>query len=144
MTDRIKLQGMTFYAFHGVGEDERRKGQVFSIDVEVRGDFARAGRSDRLEDTVDYSQLFREIQAVVEGPPHNLLESLAEEVASRLLSRDNVTEVQVEVRKPHVHMRNAVLEYAGVRIERTRSGQSSGGIDDERGRTDSRSIDRSR
>ena len=118
--DRIVLKGMTFYAYHGVGEDERRKGQVFSVDVEVGGDFSRAGRSDRVEDTVDYSQVFREVRAVVEGPTRHLLEAVAEEIAARLLTRPEVAHVRVEIRKPHVRLRGAVLEYAGVSIERMR------------------------
>ena len=120
--DRIILKGMAFYGFHGVREEERRKGQVFTVDVEVCGDFQRAGRTDHLEDTIDYSEIFREIRAAVEGPPMNLLEAVAEEIAKRLLSRDGILEVRVEVRKPHVHLRGAVLKYAAVSIERRRAG----------------------
>ncbi len=120
--DCIILKGMMFYGFHGVGEEERRKGQVFTVDVEVGGDYAQAGRTDRLEDTIDYSEVYREIRAVVEGSPRNLLEAVAEEIAQRLLAHDGVREVRIEVRKPHVRLRGGVLDYAAVSIERRQTG----------------------
>ena len=126
--DRIILKGMAFYGFHGVREEERRKGQVFTVDVAVGCDLRQAGRTDRLEDTIDYGELFREVRAVLEGPPKNLLEAVAEEIAQRLLSYDGVREVHVEVHKPHVHLRDGILEHAAVHVERRRADLSQSGI----------------
>ncbi len=117
--DRILLKDMAFYGFHGVHPEERQQGQPFFVDAEVVCDLHRAGHSDRLEDTVDYRELYRRVREVVEGPPRNLLEALAEEIAHRLLELEAVQEVRVEVRKPHVRLGGA-LGYAAVRVERSK------------------------
>ena len=55
MGDRILLNGMTFYGYHGVRPEEKELGQRFVVDVEMELDLRAAGTSDDLTDTVDYS-----------------------------------------------------------------------------------------
>lgn len=117
--DRIVLKDMAFYAHHGVLPEERQRGQVFFVDVEVECDLHPAGHSDDLRDTLDYRAVYRCVQAVLTGPPRALLESVAEEVAHRLLELPPVQAVWVEVRKPHVDLGGPV-GFAAVRIERRR------------------------
>jgi dihydroneopterin aldolase len=117
--DRILLKDMAFYGFHGVRPEERERGQPFFVDVEVVCDLRRPGASDRLEDTVDYREVYRAVREVMEGPPRQLLEALAEEIAQRLLALERVQDVRVEVRKPHVRLGGA-LGYAAVRVERSK------------------------
>lgn len=124
MPDRILLRDMAFYGYHGVLPEERERGQPFFVDVEVTCDLHRAGHTDRLEDTLDYRELYRRVREVVEGPPHQLLEAVCESIAHRLLELDRVEEVCVEVRKPHVQLGGA-LGYAAVRIVRARLPRSS-------------------
>ncbi|MCS7173303.1 MAG: dihydroneopterin aldolase [Armatimonadetes bacterium] len=115
--DRILLKDMAFYGFHGVQPEERERGQPFFVDVEVLCDLRLPGASDRLGDTLDYREVYGIVREVVEGPPRQLLETVAEEIARRLLALGKVRGVQVEVRKPHVRLGGA-LGYAGVRVER--------------------------
>ncbi|MDR5709106.1 MAG: dihydroneopterin aldolase [Armatimonadota bacterium] len=117
--DRILLKDMAFYGFHGVRPEERERGQPFFVDVEVVCDLRPSGASDRLEDTLDYREIYGIVREVVEGPPRQLLEAVAEEIARRLLELERVQEVRVEVRKPHVRLGGA-LGYAAVRVERCR------------------------
>ena len=91
---------MAFYGYHGVNPEERKVGQSFTVDLQVYGDFRVAGRSDNLEDTLDYSELYRLTKDVVEGEPHNLLEWVAETIAQRILESFKVTAVTVRVTKP--------------------------------------------
>src|SRR2546426_11717079 len=51
--DRIQLEGMSFNGRHGVRPAEREQAQEFRVDIEVEADLSRAGRTDRLEDTID-------------------------------------------------------------------------------------------
>ena len=83
--DLIGLAGMVFFGHHGATEEEQAVGQRFVVDLEMALDLAVAGHSDDLADTVDYGRAFEIVQGVLEGPPHALLESLAEECAQRLL-----------------------------------------------------------
>ena len=100
-SDRIILEGMQFYGFHGVNQEERVLGQSYLVDLSVELDLSRAGDSDKLEDTVSYSGLYREVRDVVEGDPRNLLESTAQAIASRVLEKFPVRAVGVRVKKPH-------------------------------------------
>src|SRR2546422_916487 len=76
--DRLLLEGMTFFGRHGALPAERELGARFSVDVVLEADLADAGRSDRLEDTVDYVRAYAVVQEVVEGEPCRLLEAVAD------------------------------------------------------------------
>ena len=113
---------MVFYGYHGATPQEKELGQSFVVDVDLEVDLTTAGESDDLKDTVDYSQVYRVVKEMVEGPSHNLLESVAEGLAQRLLHTFSLDGVTVRVTKPHVPIKGAVLEGAGVEIHRRRSG----------------------
>jgi len=119
MTDRITLAGMRFFGYHGALPEERRRGQEFLVDVEIEADLRAAGRSDDLAETVDYRRAYDTVKAVLEGPPRQLLEALAEEIAARLLALDRVEAVTVSVRKPSVRLAGP-LAYSAVEITRRR------------------------
>lgn len=120
MTDRIVLHQMQFEGLHGVGDEERSEPQLIELDVEMILDLGPAGRSDDLEQTVNYSAAFERCRAIVEERTFHLLEGIAEAVAADLLSGFARLElVVVRVRKPGVPI-DGVLEYAGVEIERAR------------------------
>ncbi|MBI2855995.1 MAG: dihydroneopterin aldolase [Chloroflexi bacterium] len=122
MSDRVLLTGMVFYGHHGVRPQEKDLGQPFVVDLVLEADLKAPGASDRLEDTVDYSNVYRLVRDIITGPSHNLLESLAEDVAQDILRTFPlaVNAVRVRVTKPHVAIEGALLEGAGVEIYRQR------------------------
>lgn len=124
MSDRIILEGMQFYGYHGVNPEERVLGQRYVVDLTVELDLSRAGKSDRLEDTVSYSHIYRSVRAVMEGEPRNLLESAAEAIAGQVLAEYPVEAVSVTVKKPNPPVRGSSIELSAVQIHRTR-GQTS-------------------
>ena len=85
MADLILLEGMRFFAFHGNNPEERVLGQPFLVDLEVEADLSVAGRSDSLDDTINYAGLYRAVKGVMEGPARNLLEALAQDIADAVL-----------------------------------------------------------
>jgi dihydroneopterin aldolase len=97
--DRIVLEGMTFSGRHGALPSEQEEAQPFTVDVELTADLARAGASDRLADTVDYTEAHEIVRAVVEGEHRDLLEALAADIAERLLALDLVRAARVRVAK---------------------------------------------
>ena len=119
--DRILLEGMVFYGFHGVNLAERETGQRFLVDLDVTRDLRPAGLSDDIEDTVSYAHLYRLVKEVVEGPPRNLLETLAETIAQRVLDEHDVEAVRVTVRKPEAPIKGSVLAGAGVEVFREKA-----------------------
>ena len=68
---------MSFYGYHGVNPEERSIGQKFVVDVVVECCLVAPSESDQIEDTINYSELFKIVKSMVEGRPHNLLESLS-------------------------------------------------------------------
>ena len=59
-----------------------------------------AGQSDKVIDTVHYGEVFEDVKAIVEGPPCNLIEHLAERIAKRINSHYNrVMETKVRITK---------------------------------------------
>jgi len=121
MSDHIYLANMTFEVHIGAGDGERADEQPIDIDVDMTVDLKPAGEADDLAKTVDYGAVFRLCQQVAEGRPYRLLEALAERLATEILAVESAVQgVIVTVRKPGVPI-DGVLEYAGVRVERTRS-----------------------
>ncbi|KAF8066201.1 FOLB1 [Scenedesmus sp. PABB004] len=120
--DSIALRGLVFHGHHGCLKEENALGQKFVVDATLWADLAAAGRSDQLQDTLDYAAVYNEIRRVVEGPPRALQEAVAEEAAAALLALDRrVAAVRVYIRKPHVAL-PGVLESVGVDIFRRRAG----------------------
>jgi dihydroneopterin aldolase len=97
--DRILMQGMAFFGRHGVFPAERELGARFSVDVVLEGDLRAAGRSDRLEDTIDYAKAYDAVREVVEGEPCHLLEAVAGRIADRLLLLPKVERATVRIHK---------------------------------------------
>jgi len=119
-TDRIVLEGMRFYGFHGVNPEERVLGQEYLVDLAVEMDLKPAGASDRLEDTISYAHIYRAVRDVLEGEPRNLLEAAAQSIVDRVFSDFPVDAVSVRVKKPHPPIRGSVIENATVEIYRRR------------------------
>jgi dihydroneopterin aldolase len=116
--DRILLEGMAFHGRHGVRAAERDHPQEFRVDVEVDCDLSEPGRTDRIEDTVDYTKVRAIAKDVIEGESHKLLESLAARIAERVMQLPKVGGVAVRIAKRPQSM--LPLDAAAVRISRTR------------------------
>lgn len=53
--DKIQIRGLKVFAWHGVGLEEKKKGQLFVLDVDMECDLKKAGNTDALGDTVNYA-----------------------------------------------------------------------------------------
>ena len=121
-SDRIILKGMRFYGYHGVNSEEKALGQSYVVDLEADVDLTVPGATDRLEDTISYTLIYRTVKSVVEGDSQNLLESVAQTIADRLLADLPLDGVRVRVKKPNPPVKGSVIEYAAVEIYRQRKG----------------------
>lgn len=116
MTDKIHLTGVSGIGYHGVFEQEKRKGQTFSVDIEVTSDFSAAVKSDDVRDTVNYADLANIAHAAITGQPFDLIEKLADVIASECLDISGVTAVTVTVHKPHAPIE---VPFENVSVSRT-------------------------
>lgn len=98
--DRIRLTGLRGTGYHGVLPHERRDGQPFVVDVELRLSTREAADADDLALTVDYGSVAKDVVAMIEGPPLALIETLAQRIARACLDRETVSSVLVTVHKP--------------------------------------------
>ena len=98
--DQLTLTGLRGFGHHGVYEEERRDGQPFIVDVTVHLDLSRAGAGDALADTIHYGELAEDIVAAIEREPVDLIETLAERIATLVLGRRAAVAVDVTVHKP--------------------------------------------
>lgn len=101
MADEIRLIGLRATGHHGVFAHERTNGQEFVVDLVVGTEFAAASSSDLLARTVDYGMLAGLVHTQITGEPVQLIETLAENIATAVLRHENVKYVEVSVHKPH-------------------------------------------
>ena len=119
--DKIRLNDMVFYGYHGVLPEEQRLGQRFVVSIELRLDLHAAGASDVLSKTANYSEAYGIAPDIVTGPPCKLIEAVAERIAGAVLERFPAVEsALISIRKPEVPIAGSVLGSAEVVIERER------------------------
>ncbi|QCR20154.1 dihydropteroate synthase [Agrococcus sp. SGAir0287] len=120
VADRIALRGLEVFAHHGVFEHERRDGQRFLVDLDVEVDLVAAARGDDLARTVHYGELAEAVSAAVERDPVDLIETVAERVATVALGFEAVTLARVTIHKPDAPIAVPFGDVA-VTIERRRA-----------------------
>jgi dihydroneopterin aldolase len=98
--DRITLLGVGAVGYHGVLDQEKRSGQPFFVDLVMYLDLSRAGAEDDVALTAHYGEVAEEVRDMVIGPSVNLIETLADRIARRLLERFPLEAVEVTVHKP--------------------------------------------
>src|SRR5258707_15399537 len=125
MTDSIFITGVVIHARHGVMEHETEAGQRFVIDLELFTDLSDSSRTDRLADTVSYSNVVTTTTAAFKTANYKLLERAARAVADAILAAfPRVSAIKVTVHKPHAPIA-AIFDDVGVVL--TRSLQASRG-----------------
>jgi FolB domain-containing protein len=119
--DRILISDLLVRCIIGVRDEERRDKQDVLINLALSVDLRKAGTSDRLEDSVDYRAVKKQILSMAESSQFLLVESLAQSVADICLGHPSVQEVTVRIEKP------GALRFArsvGVEIVRQRTDRS--------------------
>ena len=99
--DRIRISDLLVRCILGINEKERHDKQDVVINLTLYTDLRKAGKSDRIEDTVDYRALKKCVLTMAEGSQYLLVEALAEAVAELCLAQHGVQQVDVCVEKPH-------------------------------------------
>ena len=117
--DKIIIKGLRVYAYHGVKEAEKEKGQPFERDVPLQLDLSAAGATDDLTRTVNYSTVSKRIVAVMLAEKNDLIERAATRVAEAVLTEFPVEEVTVLLKKPRAPV-PADFDYMAVEITRRR------------------------
>jgi dihydroneopterin aldolase len=117
--DRIFLRDLRIETIIGIYDWERETPQTVSIDLELATDVARAAASDDIADALDYKAIAKRLIAFVGASRFQLVETLAESIATLLREEFGVPWVRVTVNKGGA-IRGASA--VGVEIERGQPG----------------------
>lgn len=115
MQSYIILKDLRFYAYHGVGAQETQVGNEFVLDLRLRMDWARAIRSDDVNDTLSYAEVYEAVKDEM-ARPSRLLEHVAGRIARRLFQDfSSLEEIELRLVKRNPPM-GADIEGAGVEL----------------------------
>lgn len=119
-TTSLKLKDLAFFARHGALAEEAKLGQRFKLDVRLKLVDGLSYEDDRIEDAVNYADVYEVVKDVFTGFRFNLLERAAEVIATEILERfEKVVEVSVNVKKPSVPV-DCICEYFAAEVTRCR------------------------
>lgn len=113
--NKIIIQGLRLFAYHGVMEQERKIGAYFTLDLEVETDFSSALQSDDLSGTISYADLFKTVKQEM-SQPSSLLEHVAGRIVKAIFTDyPTATSVRLRLLKENPPM-GADCQGAGVEV----------------------------
>jgi dihydroneopterin aldolase len=101
---KIILENMEFHAYHGVYPDEKKYGNIFSVDLEFSADLQRAAQTDNINDTINYELIYNIIQQEM-----NIASNLLENVANRIYSSIKENFPKISALKVRISKKNPPL-----------------------------------
>ena len=120
--DKIIVNGLKLFAYHGVNPEEKTNGQIFVLDITAGLDLSKPCATDDINGTVSYAKIIKLVSAVFTAEKYNLLEKAAEALAEAVLSEfEAVEQVKILLKKPDAPIR-ADFSYVAVEIIRDRIG----------------------
>lgn len=118
--DKIIIEGLKLFAYHGVNPEEKRDGQHFIIDLTAETNLDNAGKTDDLEKTVSYAKIIKTIKRVMAEDKYDLIERVAYRIIEQVFEEYEALKViTVRVKKPEAPI-SAEFSYVAVELTRTR------------------------
>ena len=95
----ISLEGIEFFAYHGFYDEERKVGNKYAVDINVEADFHEAAETDKLQETINYEELYSIIREEI-NVPSRLLEHIGKRIIDTVLAKfSQVDTVEVSISK---------------------------------------------
>lgn len=118
--DLVFIRDMKFVVKHGVYAEERVAKQPFVVSVEVKRAPQYVALEDDLTKTIDYSKVYKVVQKVMTGPSVNLIETLAQDIATQINAEWRSELITVEIQKPKAKIsgKSGTIGTMGVKIIR--------------------------
>lgn len=111
-TVEVELRGLSIYTHHGVTDAEQEVGQRLEFDVTFDVPDCDAVLTDRIEDTIDYSEVCDIVALAATERSYRTLERLAQVIGERLVERYGCEQVRVRAAKPEPPLPLAIGEVA--------------------------------
>lgn len=110
--DKIIIKGIRFHGHHGVPEAERQVGGHYEIDATLSYPLIDAGRTDALENTIDYASVVNLIVEIGTQRSFQLIEALAETIATEILHQYPIDTVHLAVKKLNPPIKQPITYFA--------------------------------
>lgn len=120
--NKIIIKNLIFFAHHGVHEYEKQDGQNFIIDAEIETERTSGYYTDKISDTISYSDIIKNIKKSFTEKSYNLLEKAAEVTVKSIFdSFKEIKSIKLTIKKPEAPIKEN-FDYVGIQIYRDRSG----------------------
>lgn len=114
--DKILIDGLKIYAYHGVNPEEKAGGQNFILNITCEADLRVPSLSDDVDDTVSYSKVIKEATRIFLSEKDDLIECAARRVAVGILQKfEKLQSVTVLLKKPEAPVK-ADFNFVAVEI----------------------------
>ena len=118
LLDTVKIERLELDCIIGINPWERLTKQQITVDIEIDTDLTAAGKSDSIEDTINYRTIAKTVTTEVEKSDYGLVESIGAKIADICLEDARVFSVRVTVRKPGAVRKASAV---GIVIRRNRT-----------------------
>jgi 7,8-dihydroneopterin aldolase/epimerase/oxygenase len=119
--DKIIIEELEVYAYHGVKQEEKKLGQMFIVSLQISADLEAAALSGNLDATINYSKVCHAVKDILQSEKCDLIETAALKVIEGIFHKfNNAQVIKVLLKKPWAPM-GQHLKYAAVELERGRS-----------------------
>jgi len=98
--DLVLIEGLEVRTVIGIYDWEREIRQTVRLDLEMAWDISKAGKTDNIEDTLDYKSVSKRLIDFVEASEFGLIESLAEHCAMIIIHEFHVPWLRLKMSKP--------------------------------------------
>ncbi len=103
MQNIIRIKNAVFYAYHGAMKEEQSIGGRYEADVELYTDFSKASETDNLNYTINYHDVYKFINKIINEKKYYLIETIAMVIADDLLQDyPTLQKVSIKIRKSNV------------------------------------------
>ncbi len=99
---KININDIPCYCSVGIATEEKKMGQKLIVSVNLEIDSTKLAKTDAIEDTVSYVDVYKIVQQIGQSKSFSLIEFLAEELVSGILQMPLVLSAKVKVCKPHI------------------------------------------
>ena len=113
MSDQIILKGIISECIIGINDYERKNKQKVIVDITIFHDFLNL--DDDIEKTVNYSDIYKFTKKFISGTNYNLIETLGNNLAKKLIKKFNIKKIKIELFKPSVYEKD---ETVSIKLER--------------------------
>ena len=116
----IRLNNMIFYGYHGVYDFEKENGANFEIDLELTVPLNKPSKSDNIEDTINYEDIYELVKKSFGSKSYFLLEKLADSISKSIFEEHKIDKLIIRVRKINAPL-DGKLDSVEIELKRKRA-----------------------